>query len=340
MSLIDLRSDTVTKPTPGMRRAIAEAEVGDDVYGEDPTVKILEERIAALLGKEAALFVTSGTMGNQLCIRAQTNPGDEVILERGGHSFVHESGALAGVSFVQAHPVDGERGLLSVEAVKRAIRPPAYYFARTKLLIAENTSNSGGGTIYPIERLQALGVLAREHDLRFHLDGARLFNAHVASGIALSAIAAPFDSVSVCLSKGLGAPFGSVIAGSRAMITGAHRLRKMWGGGMRQVGILAAGGLYALDHHVERLAEDHKNLRRLTEGLSKIDGLEAPPELFPTNIAYVTTKKLGAGELCARLKKLDVLANPTGPNELRVVTHLDVSTAAIDEAIARVQRCF
>lgn len=337
--IIDLRSDTVTKPTPGMRRAIAEADVGDDVYGEDPTVKKLEERIATLLGKEAALFVTSGTMGNQLCIKAQTNPGDEVILERGGHTFVHESGALAGLSFVQAQPIDGERGILSVDAVKRAIRPPAYYFARSKVLIAENTSNSGGGTIYPVERLHALGALAREHELRFHLDGARLFNAHVASGVALSEIAAPFDSASVCLSKGLGAPFGSVIAGSRATITAAHRLRKMWGGGMRQVGILAAGGIYALDHHVERLADDHRNLRRLTEGLSKIDGLEAPPELFPTNIAYVTTKKIGAAELCARLKKVGVLASPTGPNEFRLVTHLDVSTAAIDEAIARIKTC-
>jgi threonine aldolase len=332
---VDLRSDTVTKPTPAMRKAMAEAEVGDDVYGEDPTCIRLQERIADLLGKEAALFVPSGTMGNQVSIRVHTTPGDEVIIESRGHSFFYESGALGGISGVQAHPVAGDHGILSVEAVKRAIHPPLDHYPRTRLLVIENTSNSGGGTIYSASQIEDLGALATAEHLRFHLDGARLFNAHVATGTPLHRFSGPCDSVSVCLSKGLGAPVGSVIAGSKDFIECAHRFRKMMGGGMRQAGILAAAGLYALDHHVDRLAEDHQTLRRLADGLANIDGLYTDPAAHPTNIAYVkvTRPGLDARDLVAKLKSEGVLVNPTGPGEIRVVTHLDVDRAQIDRAI-------
>jgi threonine aldolase len=334
-ALIDLRSDTVTQPTPGMRKAMVEAEVGDDVYGEDPTVNLLQETVAKLLGKEASLFVPSGTMANQIAIRAQTTPGDEVIIEKRGHSFLYESGALAGISGVQAHPVPGEQGLLSVEAIERVIHPPADHYARTQLIVIENTSNGGGGTIYTAPLIEAIGQLKERAGLLLHLDGARLFNAHVATKTPLHRLTAPCDSVSVCLSKGLGAPIGSMIAGSEELIVRAHRLRKMMGGGMRQAGILAAAGLYALEHNVERLAEDHAHLRRLSEGVANIDGLYTDPHAHPTNIAYVKIIRpgLSAAHLAALLKSEGVLVNTTGPGELRVVTHLDVSRTQIDRAI-------
>jgi threonine aldolase len=337
---IDLRSDTVTQPTPAMRTAMAEAEVGDDVYGEDPTVQELEHRIAVLLHKEAALFVPSGTMGNQISIRAQTTPGNEVIIERSGHSFQYESGALAGVAQVQAQPVDGDRGILSPEVVRRAVRPAPDHYPRTRLIVIENTTNGGGGTIYSAEQIEALSTLAKEMALGLHLDGARLFNAHVATGIPLHRFSKPCDSASVCLSKGLGAPVGSVIAGTRGFIADAHRLRKMLGGGMRQAGILAAAGLYALDHHVERLVEDHRNLRRLAEGIARIPGLSVDPDAHPTNIAYVkiTRADRTAMDLLGALKKDGVLANATGPSEIRLVTHLDVERSDIDAAIEKFER--
>lgn len=323
-----------------MRKAIAEAEVGDDVYGEDPTVRRLEERIAGMLGKEAALFVSSGTMGNQIAIWAQTMPGDEVVLERSGHSFVYESGALAALGRVQAHPVAGDRGLLSPEAVERAIRPAPDHYPRTSILVIENTSNGGGGTLYTPEQFERLARVARSHGLRVHLDGARLFNAHVALGAPLSQLAAPADTASVCLSKGLGAPVGSVVAGTKAFIQAAHRLRKMLGGGTRQAGILAAAGLYALDHHLERLVEDHRNLRRLTEGIAPIAGLACEPDAYPTNIAYVKVTRPGltAAALAQRLSSEGVKVNAMSPDEIRVVTHLDVDARQIDQAIARIAR--
>jgi threonine aldolase len=337
---IDLRSDTVTKPTPAMRRAMAEAEVGDDVYGEDPTIDRLEKRIAELLGKEAALFVPSGTMANQIAIRANTSPGDEVILESSGHSFVYESGALAGISMVQAHPVPGQRGLLDPAAIERAIRPAPDHFARSRVVIVENTSNGGGGTIYTPQAVAAIADVAHRRGLVVHLDGARLFNAQVATGEAVARFAASCDTVSVALSKGLGAPVGSLIAGTRDFITRAHRLRKMIGGGMRQAGILAAAGLYALDHHVARLSEDHVHLRRLTSALSRIAHLECDPDAYPTNIAYVRVSKPGwtAATLVERLKNEAVLVNAVSADQIRVVTHLDVSEQQIEDAIARFSR--
>lgn len=332
--IVDLRSDTVTRPTPAMRRAIAEAAVGDDVYGEDPTVKELETRVASMLGKDQGLFVPSGTMGNQLAMRVHLAPGDEVVIERQGHSFLYESGALAGVAHAQANTALGERGLLSAETVRAAIRPDSYHYARTKLVILENTANAGGGTIYSVDRINAIAQVCRARQVALHLDGARLWNAHIASGVPLSQLAARFDSASVCLSKGLGAPVGSILVGSRAFIQEAHRQRKMIGGGMRQVGMLAAAGLYALDHHVTRLEEDHQNLQRLAQGIASIPGLHINPEAYPTNIGYVKTRVLSAADLSARLKAQNVLANPTSHDEIRVVTHLDVSRDAIDAAIA------
>lgn len=334
---VDLRSDTVTKPSPAMRAAMAQAEVGDDVYGEDPSINRLQSMMAERLGKEAALFVPSGSMANQIAVRVHTRPGDEVILERTAHSFLYETGALGGINGVQAHPVEGDQGLLNAPQVEAAIRPAPDHYARTSLIIAENTANGGGGTFYTPEALAELGKLARRRSLRFHLDGARLFNASVASGASLQTLAKPCDSVSACFSKGLGAPVGSILAGDRAFIHEAHRARKMFGGGMRQAGILAVAALYALENNVDRLSEDHENLRRLMEGLSKIEGLEGSPERYPTNIGYlqITREGLSATQLVKSLKSQGVLTNPTGPKEIRVVTHLDVDRPMIDLAIER-----
>lgn len=332
--MIDLRSDTVTLPTKAMREAMAFAEVGDDVYDEDPTLNRLQEEMAKRLGKEDALFVPSGTMANQIAIRVHTRPGNEVILEKTGHSFLYETGALAGLNGVQAHPIEGENGLLSPAQIEAAIRPAPDHYALTRLVIVENTSNGGGGTFYRSKALQEIGALTKNRGLKFHLDGARLFNASVACGESLAALAAPADSVSVCFSKGLGAPVGSVIAGDKRFIKEAHRARKMFGGGMRQAGILAAAALYALEHHVGRLAEDHQNLSRLMQGLKTVEGLSLDPERFPTNIGYIKiVKVLGALELVERLREKGVLINPTGPDEVRVVTHMGVNEDQILEAV-------
>jgi threonine aldolase len=332
--IVDLRSDTVTKPTPAMRKAMAEADVGDDVYGEDPTVNRLQALMAERLGKEASLFVVSGSMANQIAVRVHTRPGDEVIVDATGHSFLYESGGLGGLSHVQPNPIAGKGGLLSVAQIEAAIRPKWDHYARTSLVIVEQTSNGGGGTLYSKEELAAIGALAKRRGLRFHLDGARLWNASVKSKTSLAELAAPADSVCVCFSKGLGAPIGSVIAGDRAFIEEAHRQRKMLGGGMRQVGILAAAALYAVEHHLDRLEQDHQNLRRLTEGLAQIDGLIVDPNAFPTNIAYVGTDR-DATEVAARLRAEGVLVNAMGPKSIRAVTHLDVGESMIDVALER-----
>lgn len=337
---IDLRSDTVTRPSPAMRRAMAEAEVGDDVYGEDPTVAELEREVAALLGKEAALYFPSGTMANQVALRLHTEPGDEVILEAHGHSYAYETGALAALSGVQARPLPGEGGLLAPGDVERAINADNSHFARTRVVVLENTSNRGGGTVYTLERSDRIADLADARGLIVHVDGARLWNAHIALGVPLARLVSRAATVSVCLSKGLGAPIGSVLAGTRAHMVRAHRFRKMFGGGMRQVGIIAAAGLYAVRHNIPRLVEDHHNLARLARGLAEIPGLSCDPARYPTNIAYaqVTHARLSAPEVVRRLAAVGVLANATSPTELRFVTHLDVAPPAIDEALVRIRR--
>ncbi|HEX9051760.1 MAG TPA: GntG family PLP-dependent aldolase [Anaeromyxobacter sp.] len=338
MKLIDLRSDTVTKPTPAMREAMARAEVGDDVYGEDPTVNRLQERVAALLGKEAGLFVPSGTMANQVSLGVLTRPGDEIVCDAGAHCISFEAGALAALWGVQARTIAAERGLLDPGSVEAMIRPAADVYPRTRVVEVENTHNRGGGAVYPLERVRALGELARRRGLHLYMDGARLWHACAATGVAPDAYAREATLVSVCLSKGLGAPAGSVISGGRDLVADARRLRKRLGGGMRQAGVLAAAGLHALDHHVARLGEDHENARRLADGLVAAGARL----LFPvdTNLVFAAFPGRDAAEVSARLAKEGVLANPEGsrPDVLRFVTHLDVPRVDVDEAIRRVAR--
>lgn len=322
---IDLRSDTVTRPDAGMRRAMAEAEVGDDVYGEDPTVRRLEERVAGLLGVEAALFVPSGSMANQICLKAHTQPGDDVLIGEGSHNYLYESGAGGAVAGVQ-FTVLGRGGVFSVEDAERARKPDNHHYAPTRLLCVENTHNRGGGRIWDQDEVERLCAWARSHGIATHLDGARLWNVHVATGRALADLARPFDSVSVCLSKGLGAPVGSLVAGRKAFVGRAHRVRKMLGGGMRQAGILAAAGLYALDHNLGRLAEDHDHARRIAERLADVPGVELDAWGVHTNIVNFDVPG-DAARLVARARERAVLLNPIAARRVRVVTHRDVSPA-------------
>jgi len=338
MAIIDLRSDTVTRPTPAMREAMARAEVGDDVYGEDPSVNRLQERVAALLGKEAGLFVPSGTMANQVSLGVLTRPGDEIVCDQGAHCISFETGALAALWGVQARTVAAARGLLEPAAVEAAIRPEGDAYPRTRVIELENTHNRGGGAVYPLERVRALGELARRRGLHVYLDGARLWNACAASGHRPADYAAEATLASVCLSKGLGAPAGSVICGPRDLVAQARRFRKRLGGAMRQSGVLAAAGLHALEHHLSRLPEDHANARRLAEGLSAL-GAELPLPV-ETNLVFAVFAGRSAAELSQRLRAEGVLANPEGsrPDMLRLVTHLDVARADIEEALRRAAR--
>ena len=336
MTPIDLRSDTVTKPTDAMRAAMARAEVGDDVFGEDPTVNRLQETVAALLGKEAGLFVPSGTMANQIALGTLTRPGDEIICDASAHCISFEGGALAALWGVQARTVAAARGLLDPADVEAAIRPPADHYPRTRVVEIENTHNRGGGAVYPLARVQALAALAKARGLDLYLDGARLWNACAASGVAPADYAAGAALVSTCLSKGLGAPVGSVVCGSKALVAEARRLRKRLGGGMRQAGILAAAGLHALEHHRARLSEDHENARRLGEAVANLPGARL---LHPidTNLIFAIFEGQSAADLCRRFAAAGVLAVPEGsrPDLVRFVTHLDVSRADMDEAARR-----
>ncbi len=341
MNIIDLRSDTVTRPTPGMREAIARAEVGDDVFGDDPTVNRLQETVAHLLGKEAALFVPSGTMANQVSIKSHTEAGDEIILEANSHVFNYEGGAPALLSGVTVHTLPGMRGMFTAEQVEAALRPPDHHFARSRLMVIENTHNRAGGTIFPVEEMRRIRSLADRHGLAIHLDGARLWNAAAATGLDLRAWTDLADSVSCCLSKGLGAPVGSLISGSKAFIERAHRFRKVFGGGMRQAGILAAAGLYALEHHRERLVEDHAHSRLLAEAISKLPGAIIDLEAVQTNILIVELGQEapfdGPG-LAAAMKEVGVWFLPTAPRKVRLVTHLDVSREQVEEACVSIKR--
>ena len=334
--MIDLRSDTVTQPGQAMREAMAAAPVGDDVYGEDPSVNRLQEMAAALLGKEAALFVPTGIMANQLSLRVQTQPGDEVIIESRSHVVRYEQGAAAALAGVQLHWVTGQRGLLTPEQVEAAIRPKDPHSIQTKLICLENTHNSGGGSIYPLAVIEQIGKVARAHEIPMHLDGARLFNAVVATGVPAADYARPFKTVSFCLSKGLGAPVGSIIASDRTIIEQARRFRRMYGGGMRQAGILAAAGIYALEHNIGRLKEDHEHAWRLAQVLQKIPTVSLDVRSVETNILIfdVRLQSLGrsASDLVAELKRNGVLINAVGETTFRAVTHLDVTSKDIDEA--------
>jgi threonine aldolase len=326
--MIDLRSDTVTRPTSEMRRAMADAEVGDDVFDEDPSAQRLQREVAALLGKEAALFVPSGTMANQIALLVHTRPGDEVVVSEGAHCAWYESGAAAAWAGVQCVAA-GSGPMFSPAQLDEALKPRVYFYPRTRLVALENTHNRGGGKVLPQHEVVAVAERARAHELSLHLDGARLFNASVASKMTVRELAAPFDTVSVCLSKGLGAPAGSLLAGDAARITAAHRFRKMLGGGMRQVGVLAAAGLYALHHHVDRLADDHRNAALFAARVAESPSLRVlAPE---TNIVMVDLDgdpaARPAERLAARAREAGVQLSVFGPRRLRAVTHLDVSEA-------------
>jgi threonine aldolase len=323
---VDLRSDTVTRPSTAMRKAMAEAEVGDDVYGEDPTVRRLEERVAEMVGTEAALFVPTGTMANQIALRVQTRPGDEVIIGQGAHCWRHESGALAALAGVQTQMI-GSAGMFKAAEVRAAFKAEDPYQAATRVVAIENTHNMAGGTVWDRNQVAEVIAVAHELGMRLHLDGARIWNAAVVTGASERELAAGFDSVSVCLSKGLGAPAGSLVCGSRALVKEAHRARKMYGGGMRQAGILAAGGLYAVEHHRARLGEDHANARTLAEALAGAPNVTVmPPQ---TNIVMIDLVRGTAAAAIGAAKQEGVLLGAAGPQRIRAVTHLDVDREGV-----------
>ena len=325
--IIDLRSDTVTKPSLEMRNAMANADVGDDVFGEDPTIIQLQHYVATLLGKEAALFVPSGSMSNQLCIKTHTEPGDEIICEEGAHIFNYEVCAPAFLSGVQIKTIKGMRGVFTIEQLRQAIRPKAYYMPVTRLIEIENTHNRAGGTIYPIDSIAQIHAFAQEHKIAMHLDGARLWNACAATGISPEKYASYFDSVSVCFSKGLGAPVGSMLAGTKEFVARALHFRKLFGGGMRQGGILAAAALYALKNNIQRLNEDHKKAKFLADEIATIPSLQIDKETIQTNIILIETERTGKSpnEVLTLLKHHNLLLTPGNWNSIRAVTHLDVS---------------
>ena len=329
---VDLRSDTVTRPTLGMRDAMAQAEVGDDVLGEDPSINALEARVAELVGKERALFTPSGTMANLLAVLTQTRPGDTVILHQDAHPYHYESGNLAMVAGVMTRLLGGECGVLRPMDVANAIvQSPDHHFSHTTLVALENTTNRGGGAVYPIETVAEIGRIVHDQGLRLHCDGARIFNASVATGIPIAQYARHVDTLCFCFSKGLGAPVGSILCGDAVTIDHAHRYRKMLGGGMRQAGVLAAAAHYALDHHIDRLADDHSRARRFREALEGTPGISFPfPS--PTNIVYLDVEN--ADDVVTTCREQSVLVSATAPGRIRVVFHLDVDDAGLERAIA------
>ena len=338
MNYIDLRSDTVTRPTDEMREAMARAEVGDDVYGEDPTGMRLQERAAEILGKEAALFVPSGTMGNQIAVRLHTQPGQEVIIEERSHMFNMEMAGMAVISGALAHPIRCQDGMMDWGSIETAIRPKSSYFAQTGLIALENTHNHAGGIVMSFDRMKEIAEQTHERGMPIHLDGARIFNAAILLKRDVAEIASLFDSVMFCLSKGLCAPVGSMIAGSREFIDRALPVRRMLGGGMRQVGVLAAAGLVALEKMPARLEEDHANAQLLAKGLAEIQRIKVDPERVQTNIVVFDIKDCGhtTVEFSAKLKERGVLANAISAREMRLVTHKDVSADDCKEALGAI----
>lgn len=334
-SIVDLRSDTVTRPTPVMRRAMAEAEVGDDVYREDPMVNRLQERTAEIFNREAALFVPSGTMGNQTALKVHTQPGREVICEARAHIYNHEMGMMGAFSGVVPRTIVAEDGIMRWEQVEALVRPRSDHYASTGLVELENTSNLAGGSVYPITISDEICDRAHQRSLPVHLDGARIFNASVALGRSIVELTQKFDSVMFCLSKGLGAPVGSMVVGSKDFIEEARLIRKMLGGGMRQAGILAAAGLVALEESPSRLHVDHENARFLAEGLAELHGVKIDPSKVKTNILFFDVSASGftAQEVSKRLAAQGVLANGVGPSTIRMVTHFDVDRAGCGRAL-------
>lgn len=330
---VELRSDTFTTPTPEMRRAMAEAEVGDDVWGEDPTANALQEHCARLFGKEAGLFVPSGSMGNEVCIKAQTKPGDEVIVDEAAHVVDAELGAPATISQVVLRSLPTDRGVFDPQKLAGAFRAPSRFFTHTSLLCLENTHQASGGAVVPIDSFRAAARLARAHGVAVHLDGARIFNASVASGVPVDLYAAEVDTLSFCFSKGLGAPVGSMVLGPADVLERARRTRKMLGGGMRQVGVLCAAARVAVDTMVDRLAEDHANARRLAEGIAEIWPGAVNPAEVETNILYVDTGDRAAESVATELQRYGVMVGQMGARSIRCVTHKDVDAAGIERAL-------
>ncbi|MDE0821998.1 MAG: aminotransferase class V-fold PLP-dependent enzyme [Opitutales bacterium] len=337
---IDLRSDTVTQPTQAMRVAIGNAEMGDDVLGDDATVQELQQKLATMLGKEDALFVPSGTMSNSIAIRAQTQPGDEIITETNSHIYIYEGGGYAALSGCSVALVKGTHGIMDAENVAKAIRKSEgslSHFPNGRLVCVENTSNRGGGTCYPQETLDEIARIAHDNDCNVHMDGARLFNAVISTGVDAARMARDYDSISICLSKGLGAPVGSVLVGSSELIARAHRWRKMFGGGMRQAGLIAAGGLYAINNHIQSLADDHLRARRLAEAVSVMDGFTVDIDTIETNMVYV--KGLIEGQdIVDQLAAHGVDVLTVGQNMIRAVTHLHITDGDIEQAIAAFEK--
>ncbi len=332
--MIDLRSDTITKPTEEMRRAMYEAEVGDDVYGEDPTVQRLEEKAAEILGKEAALFVTSGTQGNQIAVLTHCQPGNEVLLEEDAHIFYYEGGAISAFAGVQTRTIKGERGKIPPDLLKKAIRGDDIHFPETGLICIENTHNRAGGAIVPIENMREVYQVAQEHNIPVHLDGARLFNVAAELELPVAAFTEHTTTVQICLSKGLGAPAGSIIAGSNEFIQRARKWRKRLGGGLRQVGVLAAPGLIAMTKMADRLKEDHVRARNLAEGLKAIEELEIVNHV-DTNIVVADIENTGKSveQLLEDLKAQDILAVPFGPSTIRLTTHHHITDSDIEQTL-------
>jgi len=338
---VDLYSDTVTRPTSEMRRFMCEAEVGDEQKHEDPTVNLLQEMVAELLGKEAALFLPSGTMCNEIALRVHCRPGEEMLAHKTAHPIHFETGGPAALAGVNVQSLDGPRGQYDVATLEAAIRPDNRHMPRSRLVWIEQTSNLGGGSIWPLEAVRAVTGVARGRGLSTHMDGARLMNAVVASGISARDWAQPFDTAWIDFTKGLGAPVGAAIAGSRAFIAEAWRCKQQMGGAMRQAGIIAAGGVYALRHHVERLADDHAHARRLAEGLAALPGIKLDPAGVETNLVFFDlTGSLDATAAIERLLARGVRMGALGPRTIRAVTHLDVTTAGIERALAAAQTVF
>lgn len=331
--MIDLRSDTVTRPTPGMLKAMSEAKVGDDVFGEDPTVIELEKKCAALFNHEAGLFCPSGTMTNQVAIKVHTQPGDEVICDITSHIYQYEGGGMAFNSGVQPKLVNGVNGQLSSGEVEACINTDADWLTRSRLVCIENTGNKSGGGFYSLQRMKEISETCKKHGMAYHLDGARIFNALVEADYTSGEMGKLFDSVSICLSKGLGAPAGSVLVGNKEFIKKARRIRKIFGGGMRQAGFIAAAGIYALDHHVTRLKEDHRRAKGLEGGLRKVQAVESILPVFTNIIIFNLKKPATAAEFISKLKEGGVLAVPFGPHSVRFVTHLDFTDEMLDTTL-------
>ncbi|MCS6916590.1 MAG: low-specificity L-threonine aldolase [Chitinophagales bacterium] len=332
--MTDLRSDTVTRPTPAMLQAMMSAELGDDVFGDDPTVNALQEKTARLFGMEAGLFFPTGTMSNQVAIKTHTQPGDEVVVEASSHTYLLESGGMAFHSGCSIRPVAGNRGRLSPELIRAQVNPRNDHFPVTRLVVIENTCNRGGGSYYTLEQMQAVSEAARAEGLRMHLDGARIFNALVELNVPPAALGPLFDSISICLSKGLGCPAGTVLTGSAEFIKKAKRYRKLFGGTMRQSGVLAAAGLYALDHHVQRLKEDHERARRIGEALSRQRWVRQVWPVETNIILFDLTQELPAAVLVNYLASQNILCVATGRHQIRMVTHLDITDDMVAHVVA------